>query len=209
VPQELWPKLERWLAHALKLAERYQIDPIWVLSVMWTESHFHSEAESPKSAFGLMQIMPETAGHLALHMGHLLKRNLDFRRPKDNLEMGIFYLRWLHERFGGNYTYATVAYNMGPYWVQKRLKEGGPVGVSNNYLNKVRAYYDHLSSRYTHLIAQRKLPYLDSLVFIDHKRDSYLAHYWNGLRPWLTDKNAWGQLVVAFNQFPAQSHGQL
>lgn len=204
-PELLRQNFQRWLNFTMMLSERYQVDPIWVMAVMWTESHFRPDALSPKMAFGPMQIMPDTATYLAQQLG----RRMNYLIPKDNIEMGVFYLRWLLERFGNNYVYATVAYNMGPYWVQKRLRDGGPVGVDNNYLNKVRDFYAHLSARYTGLFTQRKMPYLDTLVYLDRNRSSYLTYFWHDLRPWLNQQRPWDQILLALNEFQGQSRGQL
>jgi soluble lytic murein transglycosylase len=62
-----------------------------------------------------------------------------------NLEVGIFYLKGLLEAFNNNHYYATVAYNMGPYWTKGQLKNNLPVGKKNNYLDKVLKNYYHIT----------------------------------------------------------------
>jgi soluble lytic murein transglycosylase-like protein len=61
------------------------------------------------------------------------------------LEAGIFYLKNLLEAFNHNHHYATVAYNMGPYWTKGRLKNNLPVGENNRYLDKVLKNYYHIT----------------------------------------------------------------
>ena len=59
-PEKLRNKVNKVIRPVLILCEKHQLDPFWVLSVMWTESHFKMEATSKKGARGLMQMMPQT-----------------------------------------------------------------------------------------------------------------------------------------------------
>jgi membrane-bound lytic murein transglycosylase MltF len=45
-----------------KEAARYNIDPNFVVAIVWQESRFRPDAVSEKNARGLMPLMPETAG---------------------------------------------------------------------------------------------------------------------------------------------------
>lgn len=144
-------RMEMILKNILTFSEKYQIDPFWVTAITWTESHFKNSATSSVGAQGLMQIMPATGDYLMQIMRSELsgkKFPLGLRDPALNIEMGTYYLRKLRRRFRGSYKYATVAYNMGPNWVSKRLRRRGPVGVRNDYLNKVRKYYARLTSKF-------------------------------------------------------------
>ncbi len=166
-PEKLQKKVKKVIRPVLILCEKHQLDPFWVLSVMWTESHFKHEATSKKGAKGLMQLMPPT------YMGTLSEMKqkgifLESDRGEDylryhygqsfytlgysslvsklrNLEVGIYYLKGLLEAFNNNHYYATVAYNMGPYWTKNRLKNNMPVGKKNHYLNKVLKNYYHIT----------------------------------------------------------------
>lgn len=170
------PRLERYLSLTLKLAEKYQVDPFWVISVMWTESHFNPKAISRVSAQGLMQVMPGTGEYLVKKMHRLdtlypissLKgvkgHKLPLQDPMLNIEMGVYYLSLLRKQFNGNYRLATVAYNMGPNGVRSRLRRNLPTGVRNLYLNKVRAAHAKLTLNYQLVLAQTKPPYKDTFV---------------------------------------------
>jgi hypothetical protein len=166
-PENLQPKVQKVLRPVLKLSEKHQLDPFWVLSLMWTESHFKHESVSKKGARGLMQIMPQTyMATLAEMKGKGIKLESDmgeeylryqyenafeeFGYSKlvsklRNLEVGIYYMKGLLEAFNGNHQYATVAYNMGPYWTKSQLKNNLPVGKNNHYLNKVLKNYFHIT----------------------------------------------------------------
>jgi soluble lytic murein transglycosylase len=80
-------------------------------------------------------------------MGRYMSPKLAFKLatyPKTNIMLGVFYLKNLLDRFDGNYKLATVAYNMGPTWVRRRLNAGAAVGHRNHYFNKVWRNYHRL-----------------------------------------------------------------
>ncbi len=166
-PDKLKKKVKRVIRPVLILCEKHQLDPFWVLSVMWTESHFKHEVTSKKGARGYMQLMPQTYMATLADMkkeGIVLEsdRGEDYLRyhygaafydlgysplvsKLRNLEVGIYYMKGLLDSFNNNHHYATVAYNMGPYWTKSRLKNNMPVGVKNQYLNKVLKAYYHIT----------------------------------------------------------------
>lgn len=163
LPKGLAKNAGRYVRAVLHIAQKHQVDPIWVLSVMWTESHFKFKALSHAGARGLMQIMPATKKHIYYmhsHRGRKLvveskgfnvNKYFPYKVPKSkeklhiakliNIELGVIYLKSLLKYFNKNHRYATVAYNMGPGWTRHRLKNNLPVGNKNEYLDKVtRAY---------------------------------------------------------------------
>lgn len=166
IPAPLAEKAGKYLRAVLIMSEVHKVDPLWVLSIMWTESHFSYNAESIVGARGLMQIMPATKRYLhrKLHRSGktLIVERGDFKihdyfpyRVPDteykihrdklfNIELGIIYLKSLLKYFKTNHVHATVAYNMGPGWTQKRLRNKLPVGVKNEYLDKVSRAYVHI-----------------------------------------------------------------
>lgn len=171
-PQKLQPKVAQVIRPVLSMCEKHGVDPFWVLSVMWTESHFRFEATSKKGASGLMQVMPETYAHLMTQIkaeGIKLESDLGERylaqtypeayqkmgysmlvQKLRNLEIGIYYLRNLLNEFDNNHFHATVAYNMGPHWTKERLKNDLPVGKKNHYLHKVMQAYLHITKNLSH-----------------------------------------------------------
>ena len=81
-----------------RLAFRYGLDPALVLAVMQVESSFDPNQVSVRSAHGLMQIVPETAGREVRRWlgeggepssGELLN-------PEQNIRYGVIYLHLLH-----------------------------------------------------------------------------------------------------------------
>ena len=168
IPPKLQPRLKPYLAHTIELCERYNIDPFWAISIMWTESHFDPKALSHANAVGLMQIMPDTGAYLSHAKGRRTPKkvlNSMLVHPQSNIDLGIFYLSRLLKRFNGNYIHATVAYNMGPGWVSKRLRKKQPVGTKNKYLDKVTLAYKSVSNPYARYIRFNKPMYKSSLAY--------------------------------------------
>jgi len=187
IPRRLKKRLRPHLAHTLEVAERYELDPFWVLSIMWTESHFNTEAKSYVSATGLMQIMPGTGRFLAKLMdrpySHKLAMEL-IKDPKTNIEMGVFYLKRMAKSFNYNYRLATVAYNMGPGGVRFRLRNNLPVGVKNEYLDKVRHFHALLVRPYHKKVLSKDRPY----------KNTYAVKRKSPRRPLLTLKSLFGPI---------------
>jgi hypothetical protein len=170
-PEDIRPKVANVIRPVLILSEKYQIDPFWVLSVMWAESTFRDEVISKKGARGLMQIMPPTFVETLAEMrknGIYLEadRGEDFLRFQygktfyklghdslksklRHLEVGIYYLKNLLRSFELNHYYATVSYNMGPQWTRNKLKSNSPINQNHRYLNKVLKNYFYLTKNLT------------------------------------------------------------
>jgi soluble lytic murein transglycosylase-like protein len=90
-------------------AKHYEVSPELVDSVIQVESNYNPHAISPKGAQGLMQLMPATARRFGV------KNTFD---PKDNIEGGVRYLKFLQETFKDE-RLAIAAYNAGEGAVQK------------------------------------------------------------------------------------------
>ena len=85
-----------------KYARQYRLDPALVLAIIETESHFNPFAVSWVPAYGLMQIVPKTAGRDAYLLIHgragTPSRNYLFN-PENNIRMGCAYLSILQNRY--------------------------------------------------------------------------------------------------------------
>jgi hypothetical protein len=91
-------------ATLVSVAEQVGLSPQLLAALVWRESGWRANARSLKGAFGLAQLMPNTARALAV----------DPRDPVANLSGGARYLRAQLDRFGGDVEKALAAYNAGP-----------------------------------------------------------------------------------------------
>lgn len=151
VPYSMRENFSSILQTVLFWGQHYRMDPFWILAIAWTESHFRHTAKSQVGALGVMQVMPATGADLIRRTGKVMSPQeikSILVRPTENIYLGVKYLHWMINHYGFTPEQATVAYNMGPNWVRKRLRRGLPVGVRNNYLNKVRDHYNKLTGRY-------------------------------------------------------------
>jgi len=150
---ELKKNIHSYTDVAIKVAHELEIDHKLVLAVIWTESHFKSEAKSNVGAKGLMQIMPRTRKALLKEMPNFnailtshLKSGLSYKELEDII-LGSYYLKKLHKKFK-NTELTIIAYNMGPTWVQIQLNNNRSIGVKNDYLNKVKGKITLIASSY-------------------------------------------------------------
>jgi len=111
---------------ARKAALEFGLDPDIYVALIQQESGFNPNAQSPKGAFGLAQLMPGTA----LDLG-VMRTD-----PIDNLRGGAKYLREQYDAFGQDYRLALAAYNAGPGNVRKH---GGipPFAETQNYVSRI------------------------------------------------------------------------
>jgi soluble lytic murein transglycosylase-like protein len=117
--------------HLIKTcSEKYGVNPSLVKAVIHAESGYNPNAVSSKGASGLMQLMPSTAKSLKV---------ADRFNPKDNVEGGVKYLRFLLDTFRGDVSLAVAAYNAG---LNKVAKYGGipPYNETRTYVNRVLSY---------------------------------------------------------------------
>ena len=129
------------------------LDPLFVLSVIKSESNFDDNAHSHKNAVGLMQITVETGEWAANEMGYTTFLKDDLYDEQYNIRMGCWYLRWLGDMFNNNRDLMVAAYNAGPTNVQNWLEnkeyssngkelEYIPFGETKKYVDKVNTYYN-------------------------------------------------------------------
>ena len=90
-------------------AREFGVEPSLVAAVIRTESRFDPEVESPQGAYGLMQLLPETARFIAQRTGI----EGDYRDPATNVRIGTRYLSYLQDRYSGDERLVLAAYNSG------------------------------------------------------------------------------------------------
>lgn len=92
------------------IAEKHDVEPLLVHSVIKAESNYNPFAVSPKGAQGLMQLIPATARRFGVANSF---------NPQQNIEGGVKYLRFLMDLFNRDYVKVIAAYNAGEAAVTK------------------------------------------------------------------------------------------
>jgi soluble lytic murein transglycosylase len=108
-------------------AERYGLDPYFILSLIRVESHFDPLAVSPAGAQGLMQIMPSTGKEIGEQLGLSTHQAASPFQPQWSIRLGSYYLWRQLEDFDWRPEMALAAYNAGPGNVRRWLRRLGTV----------------------------------------------------------------------------------
>ena len=177
---------KRYLPEVKVQAARYNLEPALLLAIIHTESSFNPLARSPIPAFGLMQIVPTSAGKdvsnflqgkpLLLSPEYLFKAN-------NNVEAGSTYLHILSNRYFKNVRneqsrlYMSIAaYNTGPGNVAKTLSGSNSLNQASIAANAMSAdkIYAYMVNN---LPAQETRNYLQKVV----KRTAYYQAQLKGI----------------------------
>jgi soluble lytic murein transglycosylase-like protein len=113
---------------------------------MHQESSFKLRAISPKGARGLMQLMPGTASRFGV---------ANIFDPKQNIEGGARYLRFLLDRFDGDINLALAGYNAGEGAVEKYGWRIPPYSETQEYVRRISRRYNLLRDPNAALYATR------------------------------------------------------
>jgi soluble lytic murein transglycosylase-like protein len=107
-----------------QIAAEHALSADLIHSMIKVESNYNVRAVSPKGARGLMQLVPSTARRFGVS---------DAFNPRENIDGGVKYLRYLLDLYGGNYPLALAAYNAGEGAVA-RYRGVPPFHETQNYL---------------------------------------------------------------------------
>lgn len=150
------PGLVRQVTHPLEYereirasAVDFGVEPSLVAAVIKAESRFDPEATSSRGAYGLMQLLPETARFVSERTGI----SGDYRDPETNIRIGTRYLSYLQSRYDGDERLVLAAYNSGEGRVDRWLSDEGfdvsrdiPFAETRDYVQNVtesqRVYED-------------------------------------------------------------------
>jgi soluble lytic murein transglycosylase len=90
-------------------SEKNDLEPAFVAAVIYTESRFRPDVQSHQNAYGLMQLLPQSALFIQRKSGI----EGDFRDPKVNIRLGTWFLGYLNDRYDGDERLMLAAYNSG------------------------------------------------------------------------------------------------
>jgi len=113
--------------------KRNGVDPALLYAIMHQESSFKSRALSNKGAAGLMQIMPGTAVRFGVR---------DRYDPRQSVEGGARYVRFLLDYFGGDVRLALAGYNAGEGAVLRYGRRIPPYRETQDYVRRISLRYE-------------------------------------------------------------------
>ncbi|WP_394183621.1 murein transglycosylase domain-containing protein [Marinomonas posidonica] len=149
---------KKYSQYVLAAAKRYNLEPALIYGIIETESSFNPYAVSPANAYGLMQVVPATAGR---DVYNLIKKKSGeptkdvLFSPEQNIDIGSAYLHILQTRYlvkVSNKTsqeYSMIsAYNGGTGNVLKTFDSNRSVAMDKINQNSSSSVYQKL--RYNH-----------------------------------------------------------
>lgn len=154
-------------------SRRYGIDPLLIYAQMHQESSFKIKATSYKGASGLMQLMPATARRFGV---------TNIYDPKQNIDAGVKYMRWLLNTFNQDVVLALAGYNAGEGAVMKYGWNVPPYRETQEYVRRITGRYNSISNpayvksvkKVTNTVAQ-KLEAKDSAPLTVYEPDAMVV----------------------------------
>lgn len=153
-------------------------------ALIYQESRFIPDVVSAAGAFGLMQIMPQTARNFGIDITS---------SPKNNIKAGTSYINWLHKIFdpkiedeNERVKFILAAYNAGPGHVLDAMKLAAKHGMNpQKWEGNVAVWLQKKSEPKYYNDADVKNGYFrgkESIAFVSQILDRY-SHYKNILPP--------------------------
>ncbi|WP_410499081.1 transglycosylase SLT domain-containing protein [Chitinibacter sp. S2-10] len=131
-----------------QIARWHGVDPNFALSIAMVESRLQTYAVSPKSAMGVMQLIPGTAARFNVQ---------DVFNVSQNVKGGVRYLRLLLDRYQGRIDLVSAAYNAGEKAVD-RYRGIPPYRETQQYVVKIQRLYPaviHIPDRERYALNRR------------------------------------------------------
>jgi soluble lytic murein transglycosylase-like protein len=157
---------------------RNKVDPILLYAIMHQESTFKSRAISPKGARGLMQLMPGTAARYGV---------TNIFDPRQNIEGGARYMRFLLDLFDDNVDLALAGYNAGEGAVMKYGYQVPPYSETKEYVRRIRGRYnlmrDPTTARFANSLSRNQVAAVrgkDSAPLTVYERNVYAVRLPDG-----------------------------
>ncbi len=107
-----------------KNAQLYQLDPLLIGALIFSESRYQREAVSSAGAMGLMQLMPQTAEEVVQKLDLDPLTDKEYFGEEVNIQLGCFHFAQLKKRSVGEPPwFVLAAYNAGEAKVRKWREE--------------------------------------------------------------------------------------
>ena len=139
---ELLLKAEPFIFEVINELEKYHL-PIEFALIPFVESSYDPFSVSPSGATGLWQFMPTTARIYGLRWSWWKD---DRHNPYLSTKAAVRYLAYLYNRFNKDPLLAIAAYNAGPTFIEKQVKNNKRKGLPADFwsLNVSRQTQNHI-----------------------------------------------------------------
>lgn len=123
IESSMGPEWGAWAAQITQTlideCKKRELDPIFVLAIIQTESRFNSRAKGSRGEVGLMQILPRTGEWISKKYKIPWNGDNTLYDPITNIKVGIAYFSYLRSDFESRAHHYVPAYNMGPKNMRK------------------------------------------------------------------------------------------
>ena len=145
----------QWKAHARSISRtvitesaKYNLDPVFVLAIIKTESKFNPLTVGSYGEIGLMQIKPDTAEWIAKKFNLHWNGKKTLQNPEANIKIGLAYMNYLRTQFDGKPIRYVSAYNMGPRNVRRLLARNvKPAEYNERVMKNYVEFYSLIAAR--------------------------------------------------------------
>lgn len=178
-PANVSTKADQYRPLVQRYATEEKLDPALVLAIMHSESAFNPLARSHVPAYGLMQIVPTTAGRDASEKVYGQQRLLTpayLYNGENNIKMGCAYLHLLYYRYLASIQqpesrlYCTIAaYNTGSGNVARAFTQGRNVSEAAQVINR-------MTPAQVHKQLVDRLPYQETRHYMQKVIPRYQAY---------------------------------
>lgn len=137
LPQKYKEQSKNITETIFKESRKADLDPLYIVAIIQTESTFNPDSIGIHKEVGLMQLRETTAQwinkKLNLNLDHI-----DLRDPVTNIIVGAAYLGYLRDKFKSSGYHYTAAYNMGSTSVLRLIASNKEPRI---YPNKVKKHF--------------------------------------------------------------------
>ena len=142
--RRVWRTTVRYREQIVREAQQYGLRPAFVAAIILNESSYDPSAVSSVGARGLMQLLPDTGRWVAGKLGIRDYTDDLLFDAETNLRLGVWYLDFLSDRYGGDPVLVACAYHAGhgnvDTWLTRYSRDGQTLSLDEIPMENTRSY---------------------------------------------------------------------
>lgn len=142
--RRVWRTTVRYREQIVREAQQYGLRPAFVAAIILNESSYDPSAVSSVGARGLMQLLPDTGRWVAGKLGIRDYTDDLLFDAETNLRLGVWYLDFLSDRYGGDPVLVACAYHAGhgnvDTWLIRYSRDGRTLSLDEIPMENTRSY---------------------------------------------------------------------